>query len=157
MSISDSRLRPNKEEVAAKVMDGEAILINLSTGVYFSMDNIGALIWELIECHHGTDEIVAELCNRYVVDEDLARTDVERVVAELAEENLIVVASDDETSDKQLDPPAAEKLEYSTPELNIYRDMGDLLALDPPTPGLEITPWQDSADEPVEASSEDAS
>ena len=31
--------------------------------------------------------------------------------------------------------------------MNIYRDMGDLLALDPPTPGLGDTPWKDPEDE----------
>jgi hypothetical protein len=30
-------VRPNSEEVAAKVMDGEAILINLSNGIYYRM------------------------------------------------------------------------------------------------------------------------
>ena len=29
---------------------------------------------------------------------------------------------------------------YTTPKLNIYNDMGDLLALDPPTPGFEKQP-----------------
>ncbi len=28
---------PNEQQVAAKVMDGEAILINLATGTYYSM------------------------------------------------------------------------------------------------------------------------
>ena len=43
------RLIPNKKEVAVKIMDGEAIFINLSSGVYYSMDSIGAIIWEMIE------------------------------------------------------------------------------------------------------------
>ena len=36
-----------------------------------------------------------------------------------------------------------EKAPYEIPKLNIYRDMGDLLALDPPVPGLGDTPWKD--------------
>ena len=40
-----SCLRPNEEEVAAKVMDGEAILINLSSGIYYSMDKVGGVLW----------------------------------------------------------------------------------------------------------------
>ena len=40
-----SRLKPNEEEVAAKVLDGEAILINLSNGAYYSTDKRGAFIW----------------------------------------------------------------------------------------------------------------
>jgi len=39
----ESSLRPNEEEVASKVMDGEAILINLSNGIYYSMDKVGGV------------------------------------------------------------------------------------------------------------------
>ena len=38
-------------------------------------------------------------------------------------------------------------LPYETPSLNIYRDMGDLLALDPPMQGMAETPWQKPAGE----------
>jgi hypothetical protein len=45
-------------------------------------------------------------------------------------------------------PEQKDKLPYELPKLNIYRDMGDLLALDPPVPGLGDTPWK----EPEESS-----
>ena len=44
MLMLKHRMQPNKEEVAAKVMDGEAILINLSNGIYYSMDKVGAVV-----------------------------------------------------------------------------------------------------------------
>ena len=33
---------------------------------------------------------------------------------------------------------------YTVPVLNSYKDMSELLALDPPMPGLEQVPWKDS-------------
>lgn len=41
---------------------------------------------------------------------------------------------------------AGAKEPYEAPVLNIYRDMGDLLALDPPTPGLDTFNWKDPRD-----------
>lgn len=38
------------------------------------------------------------------------------------------------------------KARHRLAELNIYRDMGDHLALDPPVPGLGDTPWKDPKD-----------
>ena len=35
--------RPREEEIASKVIDGEAIIINLANGVYYSMDKVGAM------------------------------------------------------------------------------------------------------------------
>ena len=40
MLTLQNRLRPNEEEVAGKVMDGDAIIINLSNGIYYSMDKV---------------------------------------------------------------------------------------------------------------------
>ena len=54
----DNRLQPRDEEVAAKVIEGEAILINLANGVYYSMEKVGGLIWEMIEGRHTLREMV---------------------------------------------------------------------------------------------------
>jgi Coenzyme PQQ synthesis protein D (PqqD) len=125
------RLRPNEGEVAAKVFDGEAILINLSSGAYYSMAGVGGLIWELIERGHSLDEIAGVVGARYEVPTDLARADIERLADELVRENSVV------------DPPDGPKLPYVSPTLNIYRDMGDLLALDPPMPALDEIRWEE--------------
>jgi hypothetical protein len=72
---------------------------------------------------------------------------VERLLKELVDEKLILEA------DGTVDGPTKQphqldaKEPYEPPQLNIYRDMGDLLALDPPTPGLEATPWKDPGKE----------
>ncbi len=89
-----SRLRPNEEEVAGKVMDGEAIIINLSNGVYYSMDKVGGLIWELIDGRYSLEEMVTALCARYDVSAEKAKSDVERLLGELVQENLVLVTED---------------------------------------------------------------
>jgi len=47
MLSSATRFQMNDTEVTATVIDGEAIMINLSSGVYYSTDAVGARIWEL--------------------------------------------------------------------------------------------------------------
>jgi hypothetical protein len=136
-------LKPNNEEVAAKVMDGEAILINLSNGIYYSMDKVGAVVWELIEKNCSAEEMVASVISRYDVDSTQAQNDVERLLKELLDEKLILEAGDVTRGHVESPPDVGTKDPYEAPQLNIYRDMGDLLALDPPTPGLEATPWKD--------------
>jgi len=135
-------VKPNNEEVAAKVMDGEAILINLSNGIYYSMDKVGAVVWELIEKNCSADEMVTAIINRYEVDSSQAQNDVERLLKELLDEKLILETDDAARGDIESSPQVGTE-PYEAPQLNVYRDMGDLLALDPPTPGLEATPWKD--------------
>lgn len=138
--------RPNGEEVVSKVIDGEAIIINLSNGVYYSMDQVGALIWELLEAGHSLEKIVQAIVVRYDVSSQQAQADMERLVAELCHEKLMVVSNENPVALENLSL-ASEKLPYVPAEMNVYRDMGDLLALDPPMPGFEATPWEAPDDE----------
>ena len=146
MSHLPDRVRVNSDEVAAKVIDGEAIIINLSTGVYYSMDGLGGEIWSLLEAHHDVETIVGRLSVEYRVSAETCRSDVEGLLGQLLEEKLVAP-----TDERPASPLSANSLgpkrDYAAPELQIYRDMGDLLALDPPVPGLEPIPWDDPVGE----------
>ncbi len=143
-----TRLRPNSDEVAAKVMEGEAIMINLANGIYYSMDGVGGLMWEMVEGGHSVEEIVGRVLARYQVSTEQARADVERLTKELVQEQLVLVTDEASSNGKEAPPGLESKMTYESPTLNIYRDMGDLLALDPPMPEFANTPWQTPADEP---------
>jgi hypothetical protein len=147
MLTSQSRLRPNEQEVAAKVIDGEAIIINLANGIYYSMDKVGGLIWEMLAETHSLEEVTTALTARYDVSSEQAQADVERLAAELLQENLLLIANDGGGIEKIAEQESQQKLPYEAPILNTYRDMGDLLALDPPTPGLQDIAWKDPDDE----------
>ena len=149
MFTLQNRLRPNEAEVAAKVLDGEAIIINLSNGIYYSMDKVGGLIWEMIERGRSLQEIVESIASRYDVSPGKAQADVERLAGELIQENLVVVSNQATPPQENQTMQPQQRLPYESPRLNIYRDMEDLLALDPPMPTLDAFPWK----EPTERSS----
>jgi hypothetical protein len=143
--VGSDRFRVHEQEVAAKVIDGEAIIINLTTGVYYSLDPTGSEVWSLLEGRHEVDAIVGHVCGRFDVPEAVCRGDVERLVEQLLEEKLIVPADGEVPGPPPDGGPSGRA--YSPPRLDIYRDMGDLLALDPPVPGLEPIPWDDPLEE----------
>jgi hypothetical protein len=143
-------LSPNAGAVAGEVIDGEAIIIDLSTGVYYSMDGVGGSIWALIEAERSLGEIVAAIVARYEAPPERVHTDVQELVAELVREQLVLVSERESPSREDQEPAPERKLAYDTPRLNTYRDMGDLLALDPPVPGLQDIPWKTSAEKPLE-------
>lgn len=146
MSGLPHRLRPNAQEVAAEVIDDEAIIINLSNGIYYSMSKAGAIIWAGIERACTLEEIVTDIVARYEVSPEQAQADLDRLAGELLQENLVIVASDETSVRRNPEPGLQEKLPYEPPRLNVYRDMGDLLALDPPLPTLKDIPWKAPTD-----------
>ena len=136
------RLQPNTAEVAASVMDDEAVLINFSTGVYYSMECVGALVWQLIELHYTISEIVDTVADLYGVSTEQVRQDVLKLFEELANEKIVVVDEDQTAKGKhETERPGSDR-KYESPVLNVYRDMGDLLALDAPMPSMDDIPWQ---------------
>jgi hypothetical protein len=131
--------------VASKVIDGEAIIINLANGVYYSMDKIGAVVWDLLHAGYTLEKVITAVTERYDVSRDQAESNLQDLVQELVQENLVVACENGAAALAQA-APNGDKLPYELPKLNIYRDMGDLLALDPPVPGLGDTPWKDPED-----------
>jgi len=140
------RLRSRGEEVAAKVIDGEAIIINLANGIYYSLDKVGGLIWDMVQSEHSLEEMIMAVTDRYEVSREQVDADVQALVEELLRENLVAVSENGGPAAETRQAAHGEKLPYEAPKLNIYRDMGDLLALDPPTPGLGHTPWKNPGD-----------
>ena len=143
MPETPERLTPKGQQVAAKVVDGEAVIINLANGVYYSMDKAGGLIWSMIEQARSLDAIADAVAAAYDVPPVRAREDVEQLAAQLVAEDLVVVAGDEVPAEGADPAPPPQKLLYETPKLNVYRDMEELLALDPPMPALQETPWKD--------------
>jgi len=131
------RFRINKPHVINEIIDGEVVILNLDTGNYYSMDKLGADIWELIEGNACVGEIVEEIATRYAGKREVIEDAVDTLIKELIEEHLIVSVDGSESEGDVVsavrDKPANEKNrpEFKAPLLHKYSDMQDLLLLDP--------------------------
>jgi hypothetical protein len=134
LSVKDF-ISANEQQVAAKVMDGEAIVINLSTGIYYSLGSTGGFIWSLIEQRPCIQDIVRCVMEHYEVGEIEAERDVLRLSTELCSEGL-AVASVVGSAGSMPAGAAGQRLPYETPSVEKYTDMAEMFALDPPLPGL---------------------
>ena len=125
-------LKPNSDEVAAKILDGEAILINLSSGMYYSLDSVGSFIWSIIEAGHSQESIAESVADHYGIAKGTAIQDVATLIAELTRENLVVsVAGDTAAGPLKIDDSATPEA-YSAPLVTKFDDMAELFAFDPP-------------------------
>ena len=149
MVTEESRFGVRSEEIAYKTLDGETIIINLVNGVYYSLPGVGCEAWELIASGRSLAEIAAILSARYGISSDVVAADLVRLAEQLVTENLVDPASGSDTPPDFFPPSPAERA-YQAPGLQAYRDMADLLALDPPTPGIVFRPGlAGSTDAPI--------
>ena len=142
-SISDeTRIEPNEGEVAAKAYDDEVVFMNLTTGVYASIEHCGGLIWEAIRSRHSVREIADLLSQHYDVARQQALDDVRTLTGQLLSEGMVRLSAQS-AAISAVDVVALSQT-YESPRLVIYRDMEELLALDPPLPQYAEAPWKKS-------------
>ena len=133
------RLRVAEPGITAKIMEGEAIFINLMSGLYYSLDGAGGVMWWLLAGGRTIGETAARIAESYGIPESRAQGDVRAIAARLLEEGLVVPAPD-RTTDPPGSPQPTAGGEYRSPELQRYDDMAELFALDPPLPELPDPP-----------------
>ncbi|MGH7623857.1 MAG: PqqD family protein [Gemmatimonadaceae bacterium] len=83
------RYRISGDALTAMLSDG-AVLLNLHSKRYFSLNETGTRVWALLEHNSGLDEIVQTLTAEYDVAESDARREVMALVEELLREGLLV-------------------------------------------------------------------
>jgi len=87
----ESTVRPHDEALAREV-DGETLLVSLTTGRYYGLDEVGTAIWAHIGRGARLDEVLEKVLAEFEVDRDTARDDLLRLAAELCEAGLLDVA-----------------------------------------------------------------
>jgi len=80
------RLSP---KVLFKILDDEAVLLDLQSGQYFGLNELGCRIWQLIPAHGRLGEIQDLLVEEYDVSTDQAWHDLEDLIAELMRRGLV--------------------------------------------------------------------
>ncbi|MDT9600475.1 PqqD family protein [Sphingosinicella rhizophila] len=121
------RYEMNTPSVAGEVIDGEAIIMHLGSGHYFSTDGSGALLWAGIEQKQDMAALADALVAAYAIGRDEAEAAAGAFVTDLKANDLIREAAG---AGGEFSPPAIGGA-YAPPRLQRYTDMQDLLLLDP--------------------------
>ena len=125
--MSTALYRVNTPTVASKIIDGEAVLIHFTSGHYYSTDQTGAAIVDLLDGRTVAD--VAEAINgAYTGEADAIALAVSAFIDQLVAEGLVVEA--DAPSAGPM-PDLGIQSAFVAPELHRYADLQDLLVLDP--------------------------
>ena len=81
-------LRPSPD-VQGTSMEGETVLLDLSTGRYYTLNWLGSVIWEHCTGHSTISDIHAVLCDRFDVAPERALDDLVALVNQLIQEGLL--------------------------------------------------------------------
>ena len=131
--MSNQRFRVNTPTVTHETIDGEAVIINLDSGNYYSLMQVGSFIWGLVEKGASASEVQNLVLQSYQGNATDIDRGVQELLAQLQQENLIVPVEGAEALDLTETLPSNnhEKQSFEPPLLQKYSDMQELLLLDP--------------------------
>lgn len=127
----ESRYRVNEPGVVSETIDGEVIIIHMETGAYYTTKGTGAFIWQFIESGASVRQIAEQVTGAYAGDPMGITFSIAPFITQLIDQKLITPLGA-RTAPPELDTtPRANKAPFVAPNLEVYRDMQNLLMIDP--------------------------
>jgi coenzyme PQQ synthesis protein D (PqqD) len=71
--------------------DGTGVLLNLETRFYYTLNRTGAALWQELEHVNpsSVDDLIGVICDRFEVEEDEARKEVDAFVGQLQDFKMV--------------------------------------------------------------------
>ncbi len=80
------------DSVTFEIVADEAILIDINTGIYFSLNEIGTEFWQMMDGSQTIEQQAATLAAKYEVEPEMVVSDLLELAEEMAKDNLITIS-----------------------------------------------------------------
>ena len=84
----NSRVRI-QEDVLFQELQGEAVLLNLKTGVYLGLNQVGTRIWQLLQEDGALQRVMDVMLQEYDVAQEKLQTDLLNLVGQMEKQGLL--------------------------------------------------------------------
>jgi len=90
VSLTEGSIVSCDGEVVSCDLAGGAALLDLRTGTYFSINSVGAFVWEMLRNPIAVSEIQKAVVAHYDVEKEKCFEDVSKLLKDMSEAGLIV-------------------------------------------------------------------
>jgi len=81
-----------RPEIAWRVIEGEAVVVNPRTGLVYPLNPVGTRCWELTDGTRSEEEIIAVIAEEFDAPKEVVRGDVAQFMRTLQEKGLLDVS-----------------------------------------------------------------
>jgi hypothetical protein len=120
----------DRGKAAFDKLDGEVIIVDVHTGLYFNLQGSAVAIWEAIECGMTFDGLRTSIAASYDGDPAAIAAAVDEMVATFTAAGILVSQPEPPTITRAAEPPG-ERIAFTPPVVERFDDVQDLLTLDP--------------------------
>lgn len=79
-----------QDDVLSQEVSGETVLLDLNSESYFSLNELGTRLWQLLKIDGNLENIYNTLFDEYEVEAEELRQDLETIISQLLEAGLII-------------------------------------------------------------------
>ena len=79
------------QDVLWNKVEGDVVILNLESGIYFSLSGVGSRFWELIAEGVSREDAVQRLTAEYKVDASQLESDLDALLRDLSTEGLVSI------------------------------------------------------------------
>ena len=79
------------EDIASRMIDGEAVIVIPQKGVVTVLNETGAGIWQLLDGRNSVEDIINIISSEFDVSRDQAEKDTLDFIEELMEKDMVVL------------------------------------------------------------------
>ena len=91
--LLDSTIVRSSDQVSTD-LGKEVFILGLGSSEYYSLEEVGARIWEIIQEPKTVKEILDSILNDYAVEPEICGSDLLAVLQEMADEGLIEIKNE---------------------------------------------------------------
>jgi len=88
------RVEPDPDVVITELEGKEAVLLNLATKMYYTLNETGLRIWQMLSSGGTLEEISERIQNEFDVSHKKAKGSVLNLIGELIKEKLVKVVDE---------------------------------------------------------------
>jgi hypothetical protein len=89
--IASNRHVVPKSGVVARGVADEMVLLDLESGVYFTLNAVGSLVWAGLEQRAPLETILSQVVDAFEVEDEVASSDIAEYVASLMALGLVEI------------------------------------------------------------------
>jgi hypothetical protein len=96
----DRKWRVSQGVLSSKI-DNEIVLMSIESGYYYTLDQTGSIVWDLLSKQQSTiEELTVQLMEEFEVDKETCMKDVQEFIDDMASKKLIIPVDEQEQSEK---------------------------------------------------------